>query len=638
MSAVVPPRLVIQGLASWNPNTLNNVPEAYDKTTVTAADVDPEWAKSLNADETDVNGGWNRYGANECEFLDVTVRAIHLRSPGAAAGRDPLLGQPVRIAGCRVEGRRSREPARIVDVDPKHPVTGQIFFDHFAVGGDDCGFDAAPAGRMFVRWPVLERNLNLTGGLIRAGCAAVTWQAALPRATLRWRGLRRSPGLRALKRAVEETDAAGLTVRFASYRTIYYQTATWKGIRLTGPDALAAAYHDGFSGPNPALGMTLGNIGVWPKRALATTSSDRVLLPGHRLAMRERRGGRYISPAFSDRAESVELPEDVELGPAFAVVDHRRNVLILDLGLTFPEQDLFLEKADLGSFTLQVRDRVRRGRVTQVGRPITFADYRRAAYELNGGVVELALQPGEAAVIAGGDLELVSIARPTRAALREQVLVAETDDRAVYLDEGQTRTVRIRVFERGTAPTTPVGVRLTHHDDTGRRLEGSERRVRVLDADGKRLRGDVVRVGRDGRVRLRLRPRRPGTCFINIRAFALPRLAEPPRWLSLAVPYLAVRVLPFDTALERRTPDAKLTFPFLYEKVLRVYDVLCSSMTRGFDPRNPETLARNAVRIRAALEPERFESSGFIPVTRDLSAGKRRLLSRWLARAGRGKR
>lgn len=120
----MPPRLVIQGVTSWNPNTLNNVPEAYDKTTVTAGDADPEWVKSLNADETDVNGGWNRYGANECEFLDVTVRAIHLRSSGAAAGRDPLVGQRVRIAGCRVEGGMAREPARIVDVDPKHPVTG----------------------------------------------------------------------------------------------------------------------------------------------------------------------------------------------------------------------------------------------------------------------------------------------------------------------------------------------------------------------------------------------------------------------------------------------------------------------------------------------------------------------------------
>jgi len=42
--------------------------------------------------------------------------------------------------------------------------------------------------------------------------------------------------------------------------------------------------------------------------------------------------------------------------------------------------------------------------------------------------------------------------------------------------------------------------------------------------------------------------------------------------------------------------------------------------------RDPTTLARNARRIRAALAPERFESSGYVPVTRDLSTGKRRLL------------
>ena len=320
------------------------------------------------------------------------------------------------------------------------------------------------------------------------------------------------------------------------------------------------------------------------------------------------------------------------MGPAFAVLDRGRHVLVLDLALTFPERDVFLEKADLGSFALQVRDRVRRHRVTRIGPLITFGDYRRATYEQTGGVVELALRPGDADLIAGGDLELVSIERPARPALREQVLVAETDDRAIYLDEGQTRIVRFRLLERGTVPAGPVGLRLTHHDDTGRRLEGSARTVQVLDAGGKRLRGGVVRVGRSGWVRLELRPRRPGTCFISVHAFTLSRPAAPSRWLSLAVPYLAVRVLPFDLALSRRIRDADLTFPLLYETVLRVYDVVCPEMTRGFVPDDPTTLARNAKRIHAALAPERFESSGFIPVRRDLSSGKRHLLLRWLAR------
>jgi hypothetical protein len=71
-----------------------------------------------------------------------------------------------------------------------------------------------------------------------------------------------------------------------------------------------------------------------------------------------------------------------------------------------------------------------------------------------------------------------------------------------------------------------------------------------------------------------------------------------------------------------------------YENVLRVYDLLnpvMSSPEVGL-PLNDRTIWTQPVgaqMLKAATSAEGFESFGYMPVTRALSAGKRKLLHRW---------
>lgn len=628
MSAVLPPRLVFQGFTSWSPNTINNLAEAYDKCRVAAATSQTEWLKGLNRDGTDICGGWNLHGGNDCGLVDVVITRIQI-APGAV-GRDPLLGSRMTLAGSRLAPKKKRGSPCVVDVDPRHPITAQIFFDRLTVGNVHCGFAGSPGIRSCVRWPVLDRNLNRTGGLIRAGCAAVLWQAGLSKESLEWRGMQRSPGLRALKQAVEaDVHCCGLAIRFINYRTLYYQSATWKGVRLTNPELLSAAYRDGFTGVNPALSMTIGSIGVWRNGGLATAPVERLLVPAGRRQIAPSGDDGYISPDFSDRAPVREAISG--LGPVFVTLDQKRKVAVLDCGLTFPERDVFLEKVDLGAFLLQAR----RGRTfVPIGRPITFADYCRTAYERNAGVIEIPLDAEAGTIAESARLELVSVDGLQPTVLREQVLFADSEERGIYLDQAELHRVAIDVFERGTPASRPVWLKFAHYSDDGEPLPRRRHVVKLVDAHGSGLRHDRVKVGPGGRVVVGLQPIRPGFCFLSFRPSTGSQPRMPAQFSARKLPYLAVRVLPFDDDLERRTADADLTFDFIYERVLKVYDVVYPSMSQTFEFKDGELVVNQAEEIRARLLLDPATSTEYLPASRDLSAGKRRLLLRFLELGG----
>jgi hypothetical protein len=628
MSALLPPRLVFRGFTSWSPSTINNLPAAYDKGRVAAATRQTEWLKGLNEDGTDVCGGWNLHGANDCAFLGVEITRIQTASGSESVSDDPLLGCSVTLAGSPSPHAKGRGAVRIVDVDPKHPITAQMFFDRLTVGDARCGFAGTPCCRSCVRWPVLDRNLNRTGGLIRAGCAAVLWQTGLPSESLQWHGLNRSPSLRALRKTMEaDAHNRGLIVRFLNYRTMYYQSATWKGVRLTNPELLSAAYRDGFTGVNPAISMTLGSIGIWRSGELATGPVERLMVPRHRMRVGNSGSAGYISAQFSDRAPAYEACLDATLGPAFVALDHDRHVAVIDFGLTFPEHDAFLEKADLGDFLLQAR----RGRnAVAICRPITYADYCRKAYETNAGVLELPFEPEVGRFIQSARLEMVCVEPPHRKVLREEILVADSEERGIYLDQGEWHRVHVQVFERGRAVSRPVSLAFAHYDDEGEPLPLRRRIASLADGDGNPLRHGRAPVGEGGRVQVILRPLRPGFCFLSFRPFTGSGRRMPARFSPHRLPYLAVRVLPFDDDLERQTPDSHLSFEFIYDRVLKVYDVVYPAINKIFELNDGQAVAAQAEVIRAHLLLDPSTSTEYLPASRDLSAGKRRLLLRFL--------
>jgi hypothetical protein len=648
MSVLSLPRFVFQGTTRWNPSTVNNGPNSYDETTaepVFNPGVDPSnydtWLKTYNSDPSvqNLNGSWNVYGDQGFNFVDATVTAI-APAAGQAGGQDPLLGQPVQIAGLSYHAGKNPPPGRLVDIDPYSPYTSQIFFQTITLGTTTVGVSGPGVSRMFSRWPNMARNLNQTKTLIIAGTMGVTWQATVAADQLTWYGLDQSPALAALKAAIEADGNQGLELRFASYRTLYYQTVTWQGNRVTTPQELSAAYLAGFQGSNPALSMTLGTIGIWGSGELSTTPTERVLLPGAAVSA--------ATPAANRRAlqESRSLPmlaaaapsRSVQLGTAFARMDTGRNVVTLDLLGTFPESDASLAKAHLGTFALQVVDADDPGNVVTLGQPLTYSDYAQQAYEAGGGIVEFPFEPDQADLVANGLLQLVQSGGggTPPIALAEAALHAETDQRGVYVDQGETQSITVQVYERGvTPPPGDVQVLLAPYDDGLNSVSPAASLLELLDAQGNPLPDPpILTVGADGGASFSIAPRQPGIAYVFFLPFPAGTTPPAPPDIANAVQipnsYAAVRALPFDNAL-LTVPDSELTWDFIYQEVLLTYNLVYPLMSMVLNLGNEQTVNQNAEIIQTATSIEEFLSTLGMPVTREMSAGKRNVLDRYLA-------
>jgi hypothetical protein len=299
----------------------------------------------------------------------------------------------------------------------------------------------------------------------------VIWQTAALSSDIQWFGVDKSPALAALKAGVEAAGNQGLSMRFASYRTLYYQTASWKGKRITNGVDLAAAYADGFQGGNPAQSALTGSIGVWGAGELASAPTQRLLVPRAAVAPPS-----TDTPRFRAMQEAAIVPPQpsrpVTMGPAVAAVDRSENAVTVDFIAAFPEQDASLEKYNLGTFVLQLRDPS--GNISQVGEPLTYDRYNRHAYESTAGIVKFPFAPEMANALDRGQLELVQEGTSSPA-LVETPLLAETDNRGVYVDQSQSQTITVRLYERGRQLEEVVQVLVAQYDNGGNLITDSSK-------------------------------------------------------------------------------------------------------------------------------------------------------------------
>jgi hypothetical protein len=108
------------------------------------------------------------------------------------------------------------------------------------------------------------------------------------------------------------------------------------------------------------------------------------------------------------------------------------------------------------------------------------------------------------------------------------------------------------------------------------------------------------------------------------------RLARSPgaRQLDTARdPYVSVRVLPADDYAH--VGDDELTFGLVYKEVLRYYHLLHPAMSRVLDLSDERVMTAVAGTLLQRTDPAAWLGARYMPRTRDLSAGKRRLLERW---------
>lgn len=212
----------------------------------------------------------------------------------------------------------------------------------------------------------------------------------------------------------------------------------------------------------------------------------------------------------------------------------------------------------------------------------------------------------------------------------------ETDERGIYLQEqGQPKTIELRIFKKGQLVQEPVELKLEQYVMTDfDRSAGPPLPSTPASPDQHIVEMALTGVER-GLAHLTLTPKKPGTCIIRFVPTA--QAGWPFNQKFTTSFFISLRVFPADNYDE--VPDSALTFDFIYREVLRYFDLLypgISALTTNRRYHHPNSGDENnmreyALETKARLEKE-ITDPGYMPRTRDLSEGKRKLLLRWCER------
>lgn len=650
MSYLGRPRLHFYGKALVNPPTANNATtdwkgvQFYDPANV-QLDLQgrsPEqfaaWLHQLNY-EGYVNALWNYYGDNGIRLIETTITAADLPERDIrSANEDACIGSSVQLLGSPYRAERS--PAVLVDLDPTDGFTTQLFGQYFSISdGGHIFLEADTPFRTYSRWVNFWRNLEVGGD---RGSSAI-WQIAFPREAIKLNNnnnLEASPTIGAFQEALN--DAQGLVMRLCFYLFHHMPYKT-----------IAQNFQDNQRVSLPGQLVVAGTLGMWDKEETATLPPARNLMP--------------------DLATPLDIPDSIQsqrqhtqffLGAALAQADTTRKVITLDLVNTFPEIAAFdtlqetvsdiPEKINLGDISLQV---VEGETVTCIGalgfkpRIPGQPTYDKAGLLLTGGIIEMPYPPEIESQILAGDLVLLHGIEPDAPILlRESAYHVLVDQRNLYLEleDPTPHTISFQVIRYGQPLTEPLTLHLEQTVNHSSRFAEDQNRIdprttdERLDHTARRVlqQGDVVSIPIEvttdaaGFGEIPIGPARAGMCKIWLTSPTDPDLTQvgldSMRYFlknSLHT-FINVRVLPDDRYYDT-LPDEALTWEFMVEHFFQYYALLYPIMNHYIDFTNQAETEANAPMIAAFVSEHLFNSTIYMPITRELSAGKRRLVQRW---------
>lgn len=681
MSVLSRPRLYFTGFIEWDVNTCNNnkywpqwIPESgelnwdylgkldppvtrenfREQFPIWASKVDPKTKGKGQQEPAEQPGLWNYFGGNGCNFVNNGKKATRIiggvLNDGTPITADPLINAPVSLVGNPFGGHSAASPGRLVDLSAMSTLTSQIYFDELAIGSPGVKIEGKREYRMHSRFINIARNL--TYGL-EAGGAAATWQTCIPNAQLTVSNTGDSKLLASFGEAMGNAD--GLMIRFCTYLTLYFQNGIFNDIEIRPRsfEDLKEPYEAAFKGTgpyfsNPAYSYVAGVIGVWNRNELATAPNDRILFSNTPVPPA---GGGCPTP----------------LGPVSARVEYDSGSvgrIVLDLGTTFPESNESGEKADLGSFEIGVSAGSSFTRLAS----LDFSQYNTAAYEKTSGIVELSPKaPVSKSVIESGSLEIRS---GSIVASKEWVTASQTDQRAVYLDEGERATVSVGVRVRGEPPIDGK-VLVVRYLQTAA-TAADEKKVNVIESgaperyvmfpENSTIRLPVCTLNSQGEP-VPISPaafadvvaadcNANGNCSVTVEAAnpGFPYLVFLPGEQLYVPPviscfpgllngnFAAVRVMPFDEGIQQmfveewnKSYDPEAAWNFVYGRILYLYDMLYPVMSR-YMPLGDRASVEAAVDQFIPLISQDYvttESTLMMPITRDLSSAKRWVLEAW---------
>jgi len=655
MSVLDLPRLNFSGETLWNPDTANNSPGTYDENTLQQNPAIPlanfvNWLCSLASPpppgQQGLNGSWNVYGDQGCWFRNARIVGVQ-SAYGKTASSDPICTDPSALL--QMVGEAFSEggtpPARMVDVAPYQSTTTQLFLKWLQLGTQTLGFRAAAASRMYLRWSML-RNVDFNE-LPIAGVAGVLFQTSAFAKDIQWFGIEKSPALQALQTAANSAPNQGIAIQFAVYLTLYYKNATFNGQPISSAQVLAKAYAAGFKGPNPAQSNLTGTIGVWGPNELATAPTQILLSPKNPVtpplvglpSARAAQEGLIASKAAA--------PTPFPLGPAVAKLDANAKYLAVSFLTTILEKDLVPEKQNFGPLTLQVSDAS--GKPLSTIATIPYLDYTRANYVKTSGILDYPLTTDQVNLIKNSanalQLSVMQSGKPV-IALQQAPLVIETDQRGEYLDQSETKTMTAKVYRNGQPAGNDVKVLVAQYYENPQDINPQNPFPYVLVTQANQAKACLTLSGQiqivvpvnNGAITFPIQSVNSGTSMLGFFPFTGNTPPTPPGGPGTSYPanttdyYAVVRCLGFDNAL-LSLPDDQITWSNTYAKVLQCYNLIYPEMSRIRDLSDLNVIKGMAEQILASTKyPANFGRTMFMPVTREMSAGKRNLLQRFCAK------
>lgn len=559
MSILETPRLYFRGQITWDPIVSNNYPSLYDEATAQplpdGISADVFRAKAI-ADV--VNGNWNPHGSHRSTFFETFVSGVDLGC--GLRLDDALVGSPVSFLGM------------LVDCEPYGAFSSQLFFDIMQFGIDGgCRIGCQRSRRCTARYINFARN---TFNRMIAGIASVVWQTSFAKADLRL-DPHHSQVIAALAQALDDDDVQGLTLRWNSYRTVYYDDACLRNgsaATTAAASALQSKLIGGGWQPNPARSLVVGVLGLWRRGEPTQEPGDRALLA-------------------ATQAQTV----------ASAHARLSENALTIDLANSIAEVDGLLSKQNFGPLDIiAVNPQASRTLAT-----LSYPQYDRSAYEATSGLVIVPLDATAVKIAASGNLQLRT--GDGAVLLAEVGLRAIPLDHNVYLDEGGSAPLSTQVLDRGA----PVGsgVAVSMYD------AGPDTPVLVANAltDGQGIASFDVASIAGGAVKPYI--------FVPGPNPVAPAGVDPQ-----ITTYAYVRTLPADTAIAALPP----TWDNVYRAVLNKWRAMAPCMDNWLRLDDETQVRAYSMMLRQLTDPANFEAYRFMPVVRDMTAGERTLLYRFL--------
>jgi hypothetical protein len=350
-------------------------------------------------------------------------------------------------------------------------------------------------------------------------------------------------------------------------------------------------------------------------------------------------------------------------------------------------------KADFGPLTVQAIPPAGAGGEAVTLATVEPAQYGKTAYERSGGIVDVPLDPAKLPPwLAQGTLAVLATSNATalsEAPLNAQIDARDTYvvagqtvklpirvyDRGLPASSGRVQVTLYQqallgaqnnpllvpqdgVLRGPDGSETPLAAVVTFLNGERKAVTSAPSSKQVLVPEGSLAQGTVVLAEAvelpvaDGVATLELRADRPGFPMLYFQPFAdgaTPDAPSPLLFDYMTTGYATLRVLPTDERLLQElcakwnvgvdeVNAGKLTkekleeevWRFLYTRIFYLYDVLFPVMRRYFDFGDRSTVEDNIATImRLTSEDLSADSTVYMPVTRDLSPGRRAAIHLW---------